>query len=38
MISDATQYAHYVFNTFKQNSQGQINFEVTLVYFHCDNI
>ncbi|XP_071522530.1 Kv channel-interacting protein 4-like isoform X2 [Panulirus ornatus] len=24
---DATQYAHYVFNTFKQNNHGQISFE-----------
>ncbi|CAG7681497.1 unnamed protein product [Allacma fusca] len=24
---DATQYAHYVFNTIKQNSSGQISFE-----------
>lgn len=26
--ADATHYAHYVFNTLKQNSSGQISFEV----------
>ncbi|XP_042872544.1 Kv channel-interacting protein 1-like [Penaeus japonicus] len=26
-LGDATHYAHYVFNTFTQNNQGQISFE-----------
>ncbi|XP_069986356.1 neuronal calcium sensor 1-like isoform X1 [Penaeus vannamei] len=26
-LGDATHYAHYVFNTFKRNTQGQISFE-----------
>ncbi|XP_037787771.1 Kv channel-interacting protein 2-like [Penaeus monodon] len=26
-LGDATHYAHYVFNTFKRNNQGQISFE-----------
>ena len=27
--ADATQYAHYVFKTFKNGNTGTINFEVT---------
>jgi len=29
---DATQYAHYVFNTIKQNASGQISFEVSAAF------
>lgn len=28
-ISDATNYAHYVFNTMKQKQTGKISFEVS---------
>jgi len=31
-FADATQYAHYVFNTLKQNSSGQISFEVSRLH------
>jgi len=28
-LSDASQYAHYVFNTIKHNQTGKISFEVS---------
>lgn len=30
LFSDATNYAHYVFNTMKQKHSGKISFEVSL--------
>jgi len=35
-LSDASQYAHYVFNTIKHNQTGKISFEVSdQSFFHA---
>lgn len=33
-FTDATQYAHYVFNTLTKNSSGQISFEVSRFFVY----
>lgn len=30
-VSDASQYAHYVFSTIKRNPSGKISFEVSVI-------
>lgn len=38
-FADASQYAHYVFKTFKNgNETGTINFEVLIIYYTATNV